>query len=190
MPKGKNIHLPIGQCEVCRWRMIMGRSWRKYCSKACYEKSRLERNRIIVKPRPCAQCRNIFTPSALAKNRNIIILCSDICRGEYRRAYAKRWNKNNPEARDSYYKKAAAKFGVDKPLKRLWRVFPDMPRYCEGCGDDRVLDIAHKPYAKRNGARRTRKNTNPDTVWILCPTCHALLDRKGWSPTEVGIKRS
>lgn len=131
----------------------------------------------------------MFTPKARAKNRNIIIYCSKKCRERNRRSYARQWNKNNPEKRDDYYRKAAAKFGVDKPLRRLWRAFPEMPHYCEGCGDDRVLDIAHKPHAKRNGARRTRKNTNPDTVWVLCPTCHTLLDRKGWSPAEIGITR-
>jgi len=24
-------------------------------------------------------------------------------------------------------------------------------------------------------------------VWILCPTCHALLDRKGHTPKQLGL---
>lgn len=175
-------------CHQCGQPSSADRKWAKYCGDDCRNRARLGRRRIVVCARPCGQCGTMFTPAG-PKNRNIKIFCSDACREDNRREYAKRWGKNNPARRDSYYRKSAAKFGVDRPLKRLWRTFPEMPRCCESCGDDRVLDIAHKPHARRNGARRSRKNTNPATAWILCPTCHALLDRKGWSPTELGIVR-
>jgi heterodisulfide reductase subunit B len=51
-----------------------------------------------------------------------------------------------------------------------------------------VLDIAHKPKYKRKGAWRNVKNTTPEKIWILCPTCHALIDRKGYDPQQLGLK--
>lgn len=73
-------------------------------------------------------------------------------------------------------------------MLRLRKRCPDTPSACESCGEDRVLEIAHKPEHARNGMHRSNKNTIwPDTVWILCPTCHALIDRKGYDPTSMGL---
>jgi hypothetical protein len=27
----------------------------------------------------------------------------------------------------------------------------------------------------------------PEKVWVLCPTCHRLLDRMNYSPSELGL---
>jgi hypothetical protein len=59
---------------------------------------------------------------------------------------------------------------------------------CESCGEGRVLDVAHKPHARRYGAWRSAQNCKwPDMVWILCPTCHALLDRMNYPPEELRL---
>jgi len=77
--------------------------------------------------------------------------------------------------------------GPDGNQKRFYARFPDAPRSCQGCGETRVLDIAHKPEHRRNGAHRSISNTNLEHVWILCPTCHALLDRMHYPPIDLGL---
>jgi hypothetical protein len=51
-----------------------------------------------------------------------------------------------------------------------------------------VLDIAHRPEHARRGAWSNAANTTPEKVWILCPTCHALLDRLGYSAEQLGLR--
>lgn len=31
-------------------------------------------------------------------------------------------------------------------------------------------------------------NTTPEKVFVLCPRCHALMDRLGYTPEMLGIK--
>ena len=41
---------------------------------------------------------------------------------------------------------------------------------------------------ERNGQWRNINNTQwPEQVWVLCPTCHALVDRMRYSPEELGL---
>jgi len=74
-----------------------------------------------------------------------------------------------------------------RTLERLWRKYPDLPRRCEACGEARVLDVAHRPGHERNGAWRTMEVMEPHMIWVLCPTCHALLDRLGFTAEQLGI---
>jgi len=73
-------------------------------------------------------------------------------------------------------------------LKRFRNRYPDIEIKCQVCGESRVVDIAHRPGYERNGAWRSIENTTPDKVWILCPTCHALLDRMNYTPEELGLR--
>lgn len=62
------------------------------------------------------------------------------------------------------------------------------PRACEACGETRVLDVAHKPGHERIGrGRRNDLILWPQQVWVLCPTCHALVDRMHYPPKELGL---
>jgi 5-methylcytosine-specific restriction endonuclease McrA len=71
--------------------------------------------------------------------------------------------------------------------KSVGLMVTDAPKQCQSCGEDRVLDIAHKPDHKRNGSWRSKKNTSMEKVWILCPTCHALIDRNNYDPFSLGL---
>lgn len=68
---------------------------------------------------------------------------------------------------------------------RFFRTFPERPRVCEACGESRVVELAHK--VARAGAWRTFANTGSDDVWVLCPTCHRVLDGGIQTAQELGI---
>jgi len=173
-------------CKKCGQLFAPNKPWQIYCSDRCRDHSRVH-VRLPVMEKVCDQCGRQFLPSG--RNGRVAKVCSDECRKTKAKSVLARHRADHPEKWSEYYRRSIEKMGGDLPLKRLWRAFPDVPRKCEACGDDRVLDIAHKPHASRNGERRNRKNTNPDTVWVLCPTCHALMDRKKWSPSKLGVSR-
>jgi len=75
-------------------------------------------------------------------------------------------------------------------IEWLRRAFPDLPVGCESCGESRVLDVAHKPEFARNGAWRNRNTTQRHMFWVLCPTCHALLDRGVMTAQALGLRDS
>jgi hypothetical protein len=87
-----------------------------------------------------------------------------------------------------YRERTKAKRLPDSNLTRFRRANPNAPMACESCGEGRVLDVAHKPTCPRLGAWRSAKNCKwPDQVWVLCPTCHALLDRMHYLPEDLGL---
>lgn len=114
--------------------------------------------------------------------------CSRECAVESARASRRRFYQNKPEKYVEYHRKSRERLGPDGNLKRFYARYPDAPRACQSCGEKRVLDVAHKPGHERNGAWRSAKNTTLDKVWILCPTCHALIDRMGYVPSELGLE--
>lgn len=75
----------------------------------------------------------------------------------------------------------------DSVTGRLRRKYPDLPTSCEACGEDRILEVAHKPGFERKGAWRVMSNTQRHMIWILCPTCHKLIDRGICVPRELGL---
>jgi hypothetical protein len=117
--------------------------------------------------------------------------CSSECaKKSARESRSKFWEKlgdKKPVKMKEYYDKSRKKLGTDGNLKRFYARFPDAPKVCQACGEGRVLDIAHKPGHERNGSWRSKHNTHLDKVWILCPTCHALIDRKGYDPALLGL---
>lgn len=122
--------------------------------------------------------------------------CSEKCAIQSSREARKRFFARNPTRERTYRGKATvkAKSIGDGAIIRFAKRFPETPLVCAAiengcpCGEKRVLDISHKPKFKRNGAWRTKSNSTPDKVWILCPTHHALLDRIGVMPASIGLK--
>jgi len=113
--------------------------------------------------------------------------CSDDCAKKSARESRSKFYERNPQKSFEYYARTKQKHGTDANMKRFLARFPNAPRICQSCGESRVLDIAHKPQFRRNGSWRSSKNTTLDKIWILCPTCHALLDRKGYNPADLGL---
>lgn len=162
-------------------------AWQKYCTRVCHARAERKRNGLVRdKGRFCKQCGIHFFPPSDSGNK---LHCSDECAlKSARQSRCKFWDKSDrKEKSKKYYRNRIDKVGKDGNLKRFYHRHPDAPRVCQSCGEDRVLDVAHKPGHERNGAWRSAKNTTPDKVWILCPTCHALLDRMNYSPSDLNL---
>lgn len=140
----------------------------------------------LPKIRNCRQCGKAF---AVVKQRDDANRqhCSNECSVKSARASRAKFFNGKPKLRAMYYRRSREKLGPDGNLRRFYARFTDAPRACQSCGETRVLDVAHKPGHERNGAWRNVANTTIDKVWILCPTCHALIDRMGYDPTELGL---
>ena len=174
-------------CVLCGTSFLATRAWQKYCSKQCQTKNNNDLTpRTLKAGRFCKQCgTNFFPDFADGKNRQH---CSNECSVKSARdSRSKFWEKHGKEKEIIYRQRTKEKIGKDSNLKRFRKRYPEIEIKCQSCGEQRVVDIAHKPEHKRNGEWRSAKNTTPEKVWILCPTCHALLDRMNYSPSELGL---
>ncbi len=173
-------------CVVCGAEFQAHRSFHRYCGRKCSSLAGRRKGGIKLEAgRFCRQCGTKFFPAMNQQNKQH---CSDECsKTSARESRSKFWAQNKDEKHKKYRDTRRAKVGPDGNLKRYYAKYPDAPKECESCGENRVLDIAHKPSYKRNGAWRSAKNTTPNKVWILCPTCHTLLDRMHYEPKELGL---
>jgi hypothetical protein len=176
-------------CVLCGSAFEAKDAYDRYCSDLCASKKWHQFNRHTYKmgDRHCRQCGTVFTPSWQERNR---LHCSlDCAKKSARESRSKFWDRQpNPRRKMQEYRQVSLeRVGPDGNLKRFRRRYPDVKIACESCGESRVVDIAHKPAFKRNGAWRSVKNTTPEKVWILCPTCHALIDRMNYPPSELGL---
>jgi hypothetical protein len=139
------------------------------------------------KTRNCRVCEKPFQVSRqrIDANRQH---CSHECAVTSARAARRKFYQEKPHKVVEYHRRSRERRGPDGNLPRFYARYPDAPRACQSCGEKRVLDIAHKPGHERNGAWRSVSNTTIEKVWILCPTCHALLDRMGYAPNELGLE--
>lgn len=174
-------------CQLCGVAFQAAKSNKKWCSNRCAQRAgRIRRNEdkgITEKGRNCAGCARHFPIIPPNTNqRYCSIECANKAARELRRQWATREYKKR---RPLYEQKRKFK---DVALNRLARRWPEMPRSCQSCGEHRILEIAHKPEFKRNGAWRLASNTQGHMVWILCPTCHKLIDRHICTPQELGLK--
>lgn len=116
-------------------------------------------------------------------------LCSDECRRASVAKQTREFHLRRPERNSVYRARTKAKQLPESNLVRFRRTNPNAPMACESCGERRVLDVAHKPGHERNGQWRNSQNCVwPEKVWVLCPTCHALIDRMHYPPEELGLK--
>jgi predicted nucleic acid-binding Zn ribbon protein len=174
----------IGHCLICGNPFKATRAWHKYCHRNCKEKDFRKRNGLEAsKEKHCKQCGIKFTVIKPGEQH-----CSSECGTKSARQSRSKFFKKNPGIEKKYYQKTINKIGHRGNLDRFYVRHPDAPKACESCGENRVLDIAHKPEYKRNGQWRSVANTTIEKVWILCPTCHALIDRKGYDPKQLGLK--
>ena len=174
-------------CILCGHVFEAKTPWAKYCSLLCKGKNYANtKSRKLDAGRYCRQCGQKFFPSyETGANQQH---CSVECSRKSARESRSKFYQKNPQKYLLYYRKTKNKIGPDGNLKRFRRRYPTVPMVCQSCGETRVVDIAHKPQFRRNGSWRSVKNTTPDKIWILCPTCHALMDRMHYSPNELGLK--
>lgn len=171
-----------GVCETCDSPMKKYVRRQRWCSTKCANK----RRNIGPTERSCRSCGETFVRAdAHDSNRQH---CSPDCARASARKSRQEFKRRRPEREPVYRERQRQKNLKDTAVQRLWRKYPWMPRACEACGESRVLDIAHRPEHARNGAWRTMGNTTPEMIWILCPLCHALLDRLGYTAEQLGIK--
>ena len=164
---------------------------RRYCSVRCKQRWRKAqgfrqgKTHVPVTDHACRICGKVFPIRADQGNK---WLCSDVCRRASTAKSIREFYKRDPKRVELYRARTKAKRLPDGNLIRFYRVNPHAPRSCEVCGECRVVDIAHKPGHYRNGARRRMVSDMwPDKVWILCPTCHALVDRMHYPPSDLKL---
>ena len=174
-------------CIVCGVEFEARRANHTICSLYCqHRKWKIGAGRMkLIDGRRCKQCGTRFYPSGSGENNKQH--CSDSCAAKSARQSRSRFFDKNPQKMLQYHAAARQKHGPDANMKRFRARHPFAPSACQSCGESRVLDIAHKPEFRRNGSHRSAKNTTIDRVWILCPTCHALIDRKGVDPASLGL---
>lgn len=177
-------------CVMCGEPFQATRPGHKYCSRPCetkrYRESKGLGRKLATEGRYCRQCGTHFWPDPdTGKNKQH---CSPECSTKSARESRSKFYEKHPGIYQKYYAQSRLNTGPDGNLPRFYVRFPHAPKSCEACGENRVLDIAHKPEHRRAGAWRSKANTTwPDKVWILCPTCHALIDRKRYGPASLGL---
>lgn len=172
-------------CVVCKADLTGCYPSKKYCSRRCKATYFRRNPPASPKEHACRICGVIFPITVGEHNK---WLCSDDCRKASVAKCVREFHSRQPHQSFLYRQRTKAKQLPDSNLIRFRRTNPDAPHACESCGDIRVLDIAHKPGHERNGAWRNAKNCVwPEKVWVLCPTCHALIDRMRYPPEELGL---
>jgi hypothetical protein len=174
-------------CGQCGAGFEPTNAWQKFCSFDCQQKFRNDRKprKLLATGRHCRQCGTKFFPAGRGESNKWH--CSPECAVQSARESRSKFYAKKPEKYREYHAKSREKRGPDSNLKRFYARHPEAPRACQSCGEGRVLDVAHKPEHRRNGAWRSKTNTTIDRVWILCPTCHALLDRMHYPPADLGL---
>ena len=175
------------KCVQCGVEMPGSHSHRKYCSGSC--KAAYRKANPGGKADDGHNCRQCGTWVTIGHGQHNKWLCSDECRRASNAKSVREFHSRKPQAEAAYRARTKEKRLPDGNLHRFYRTNPDAPRACESCGEHRVLDVAHKPEHPRLGAWRNSKNCIwPTMVWVLCPTCHSLLDRMHYQPEELGLK--
>ena len=174
-------------CVQCAADLSGSHSNRLYCSTRC--KAAYRR----ANPAPPASeghhCRMCGTLFKIEKGQHNKWLCSPACRRASNNKSVRTFHERKPHMEPIYRERTKSKKFPEGNLVRFYKYNPDAPRSCEACGENRVLDVAHKPTHRRLGEWRSSKNCKwPGMVWVLCPTCHCLLDRMHYPPADLGLK--
>ena len=175
------------KCIVCSTELPGSHIHRKYCSQKC---KRIWQNENSSKE-PVTEhvCRICSTAFPITKGQYNKWLCSPECRKSSNALSVRTFHNRRPQMVAIYRARTKEKKLPDSNILRFYRSNPSAPRACESCGEDRVLEIAHKPGSERVGEWRSAVNCKwPEMVWVLCPTCHRLHDRMNYSPEELGLK--
>lgn len=171
-------------CEHCG-KLFQPKRKGRFCSGKCGAAFRWKH-----RPNPITShvCRNCGKEFPIRPDQNQKWTCSDKCRRARVAKITREWHLRNPQRDALYRMRTKAKQLPENNLVRFRRHNKHAPHACEACGEKRVLDVAHKPGHERNGQGRSSRNCRwPEMVWVLCPTCHALIDRMHYPPSELGL---
>lgn len=172
-------------CIECKAK-FRGRRDKQYCSFACQSRAgrlrRKEQTDEIRAGRDCKKCGSHFDIAWPDSNRRY---CSDECARTAAKESRRAFHKRNPKAQKEYNSRNP--FRTHGVVARLRRKFPDIPISCQSCGESRIVEFAHRPEYRRNGTFRKMENTKPHMIWVLCPTCHKLLDRGICTQSDLGL---
>lgn len=159
---------------------------RKYCSGKC--KARHRKKTAAGKLADGHDCRVCGKHIELKPGQANKWICSAKCRRARNAESVRDFHLRRPAMEAIYRARTKKKLPPDSANRRFYKLNPNAPRTCESCGEARVTEVAHKPGHERIGERRSSANLKwPTMVWVLCPTCHRLLDRMGYSPQELGL---
>jgi hypothetical protein len=75
--------------------------------------------------------------------------------------------------------------GWSSSVTRFFKRCPEVPRRCQVCGEDKVVDLHHR--VARNGIPVSAANSQQGDVWVLCPNHHAMLHRGAATPDALGL---
>lgn len=174
-------------CCSCHAEFVASRIDKKYCSFRCQSREgrlrRGEQDGSTKNGKPCKICGTHFEIKPPDSNRRY---CSEICAIQGAKNSRNNFHQRNPKIFTVYNSRRPYRdSGV---VIRVRRKHPELPQSCQSCGEIRVLEFAHRPEFARNGVWRKVENTKPHMIWILCPTCHKLLDKRICTPEELGLK--
>lgn len=173
-------------CKVCGSPFKAVRPDKLYCSPYCRRvegrRRRGEQTDITKAGADCQWCGKHFDITPPSTNQRY---CSDDCSREAARKQRREFHRKKPWIQKVYNSRRPYK---DVRLARLRRKYPDLPTACESCGEPRVLEVAHRPEYARNGAYKSANNSQRHMFWVLCPTCHKLLDYKICTQEELRLK--
>jgi hypothetical protein len=173
-------------CVVCGIELPGSHFHRMFCSIRC--KSRHERTKQTGRSKHGHSCRVCGTIFPIGKGQHNKWLCSSACRKKSVARSVRNFHERKPAMEAIYRARTKEKKYPDNSLIRFYKWNSYAPRKCESCGENRVLEIAHKPGHERFGSHRSSTNSCwPEHVWVLCPTCHRLIDRMNYPPSELGL---
>lgn len=175
------------RCVSCGEAMPGSRHLRKYCSGKCRSRWRK------AHPQPPAshghKCRICGTHITLGRGQYNKWICSAECQRASNAKSVREFYIRRPQIEATYRARTKEKMPPDSQSRRFYALNPCAPRACQACGEDRVVEVAHRPGHERFGQRRSAENMQwPAKVWVLCPTCHRLLDRMRYTPAELGLE--
>lgn len=175
----------MATCKACGDELPLSYSSRKWCSSKCKSWWRKRHGGKLADGHSCRECGNHIPLEPGQGNRWI---CSDVCRRSRQARAVREFHVRKPHMERVYRERTRAKQPPDSNLTRFYRWNPGAPKSCQSCGESQVLEVAHRPSHRRLGSHRARANSKwPDAVWVLCPTCHRLLDRMHYPPSELGL---
>lgn len=178
-------HSLVQLCVQCAGPMPPSLFHRKYCNARCKKAYLAVHGGKATDGHDCRQCGKHFK---IGPKQNNKWLCSAACRRSANAQSVRNFHLRQPTTEAVYRARTREKLGPDSQLRRFYQLNPAAPKACEGCAEDRVVEIAHRPGHERHGERRSSANMVwPEKVWVLCPTCHRLLDRMHYTPEELGL---